>query len=118
MRYMYHVMYRQCVLVSPPRWLYRLTARILELSPFIPYMTRDQLIRVSLTPSPIPLLTPSPISQLHLSNEATPGVPRLEDLGVSPTPLEDKALGILRRYRDFIHYDKSLDELEAPHNKS
>ena len=55
--------------------------------------------------------------QLHLSNKATPGVPRLEDVGVSPLALEDKALPILRRYRDFLHFDRSLDELEAP-NKS
>jgi uncharacterized protein YbjT (DUF2867 family) len=98
-RYIYHVMYRQCVLVSPPRWAYRLVARTLELSPFVPHMTRDMLTR------------------LHLSNEATPGVPRLEDVGVSPLALEDKALPILRRYRDFLHFDRSLDELEAP-NKS
>ena len=60
----------------------------------------------------------NPSSQLHLSNEATPGVPRLEDVGVSPVALEEKALPLLRRYRDSLHFDRSLDELEAPNKLS
>jgi uncharacterized protein YbjT (DUF2867 family) len=96
-RYVFHVMYRQCVLVSPPRLAYRLVARTLELSPFVPYMTRDLMTR------------------LHLSNEATPGVPRLEDVGVAPVALEEKALSVLRRYRNFLHYNRAVDELDTPH---
>lgn len=63
-RYIYHVMYRQCVLVSPPRWMYRLVARTLELSPFVPHMTRDMLTRVS-PPSPHTILSPPPLSLTH-----------------------------------------------------
>ena len=53
-------------------------------------------------------------TQLHLSNAATPGLPGLEDVGVAPTALEDKALTVLRRFRDFLDFNRPVDELEAP----
>ena len=56
-------------------------------------------------------------TQLHMSNEVTPGLPQLEDVGVTPVALEEKALTFLRRYRDFLDFNRPVDELELP-NKS
>lgn len=92
-QYLYAIMYRPCNIVSPPAPLFRLTARLLELSPFIPYMTRDILTR------------------LHLSDSTTPGLPGLEDVGVAPCPLEDKALMVLRRYRNFLDHKKPTEDI-------
>ena len=55
------------------------------------------------------IITLSP--QLHLSNTPTPGLPGLEDVGITPCTLEEKALTILRRFRDFLDFDKSIDEI-------
>ena len=52
--------------------------------------------------------------QLHLSNVPTSGLPGLEDLGVTPTVLESNAIAILRRYRDFLDFDKSIDDMNQP----
>ena len=46
-QYMYQVMYRKCDIYTPPNWLFRFVAFMLEQNPFIPYMTRDILTRVS-----------------------------------------------------------------------
>jgi hypothetical protein len=40
-------------------------------------------------------------------------LPGLEDLGVDQTRLEDAAITVLRRYRNFYSYNKSLDDLES-----
>jgi len=34
-------------MVAPPHWVYNMAAYLLELNPFIPYMTRDMMKRVS-----------------------------------------------------------------------
>lgn len=92
--YLYRVMHRPFKPLSLPPPVFRLTAWALELSPFIPYMTRDILIR------------------LHLIEQLSGGLPGLEDVGVTPTNMEDVALTILRRYRQFVHFKKSIDEIE------
>ena len=51
--------------------------------------------------------------QLHLSDKTEQDLPGLEDLGVDPTRLEDAAITVLRRYRNFYSYNKSLDDLES-----
>ena len=48
-QYIYQMMYRTCNIYSPPKWLFRFAAFVLEQNPFIPYMTRDVLTRVSST---------------------------------------------------------------------
>ena len=53
-------------------------------------------------------------TQLHHSNVPTSGLPGLEDLGVSPTLLESNAIAILRRYRDFLDFDKPIDDINQP----
>ena len=90
----------------------RLTAWALELSPFIPYMTRDILIRVINDIINCNLFFKTTLLQLHLIEQLSGGLPGLEDVGVTPTNVEDVALTILRRYRQFVHFKKSIDEIE------
>ncbi|XP_064395625.1 NADH dehydrogenase [ubiquinone] 1 alpha subcomplex subunit 9, mitochondrial-like [Halichondria panicea] len=91
-QYIYRVMYRQCTVTPLPRALYRFVSSLMELNPFVPYMTRDIATR------------------LHLSNTPTPGLPGLEDLGVTPTHLEDVAINFIRRYRNFMDFDHPIEE--------
>ena len=91
--YIYAVTYRPFKPYSPPKFMARLVARILEMNPFIPYMTRDIWTR------------------LHLSDTPHEDLPGLEDLGVTPTPLEDVAIATVRRYRDFYTYNKPIDDV-------
>lgn len=53
--------------------------------------------------------------QLHLSNTPTPEVPTLEDLGVTPMALEDKAISFVRMYRDFLDVDRPIEETHPAH---
>lgn len=39
-----------------------------------------------------------------------PDLPGLEDLGIQPTPLEQKAIEVLRRHRRFRWLDAELEE--------
>ncbi|XP_062513284.1 NADH dehydrogenase [ubiquinone] 1 alpha subcomplex subunit 9, mitochondrial-like [Corticium candelabrum] len=94
--YLYQVLRRPFKPYSLPRPLYNLVAFAFENSPFDPYLTRDILIRQ------------------HLSDQLKAGVPGLEDLNVKPTAVEEAALGILRRHRDALHYNETIDELHAP----
>ena len=72
---------RKRLLLPVPRLLAMLPARIMELSPFPPILTRDQ------------------IRMLECDNVATGDAPGLGDLGLLPTPLEAVAPGYLARYR-------------------
>ena len=62
----------------------------------------------SLTHSPSHL---HPHMQLHLSDTPHEDLPGLEDLGVTPTPLEDVAIATVRRYRNFYTYNKPIDDV-------
>ena len=64
--------------------------------------------------NPPPLLSP----QLHLTNRPTPGLPGLEDLGITPQSIETKALATLRRYRAFLDFNKSLDDIQPTTSSS
>ena len=52
-----------------------------------------------------------------MSNVLTPDLPNLEDLGVTPTLLEDKAISFLRMYRDFLDYDRPIEETHPSQSK-
>jgi NADH dehydrogenase (ubiquinone) 1 alpha subcomplex subunit 9 len=93
--YIYQVLRRPYKPYSLPKPLYKFVALALESSPFDPILTRDILIRQ------------------HLNDVLTPGVPGLEDLNIKPTSVEEAALGVLRRHRDALHYNETLDELHA-----
>ena len=72
---------RRRLLLPVPGALAMLPARILELSPFPPLLTRDQ------------------IRMLASDNVAGGGAPGLADLGIAPTPLDAVVPGYLARYR-------------------
>ena len=52
-----------------------------------------------------------PHMQLHLSDTPHEDLPGLEDLGVTPTPVEDVAIATVRRYRNFYTYNKPVDDV-------
>ena len=54
-----------------------------------------------------------PIPQQHTSENITPGVPGLEDLGITPTQVELAAIRVLRRHRADRYFDLGIDEVEA-----
>ena len=72
---------RRRLLLPVPGILAMLPAGLMELSPFPPMLTRDQ------------------IRMLECDNVASGDAPGLADLGVEPTPLEAVAPGYLARYR-------------------
>lgn len=48
-----------------------------------------------------------------VSDCVQPGVPTLEDLGVTLTHIEDQVPWELRVYRAFNYYEAAIDEFEA-----
>lgn len=48
--------------------------------------------------------------QFHTTDMKYPGLPGLEDLGITPTSVEQKAIEILRRHRRFRHLEAELLE--------
>ncbi|XP_002740593.1 NADH dehydrogenase [ubiquinone] 1 alpha subcomplex subunit 9, mitochondrial-like [Saccoglossus kowalevskii] len=65
-----------------------------EMSFFEPWISRDKLER------------------FHTTEEVTPGMPGLEDLGVTPTSLEAAAIFGLRRHRAAKHFEEAVEEAE------
>ena len=51
--------------------------------------------------------------QEFMSDQVTPGLPGLEDLGVEPSTLETIAISVLRRHRQSFFWDESIDS-DAP----
>jgi uncharacterized protein YbjT (DUF2867 family) len=80
MRYMLQVLGRRRLLVSLPFGIATLQARFLELLP-APLLTRDQ------------------VELLKRDNVVSPGVPGLEALGITPTPIELIVPQYLARHR-------------------
>ncbi len=72
---------RRRLLLPVPGILAMLPARLMELSPFPPILTRDQ------------------IRMLARDNVAGADAPGLADLGIAPTPLDAVVPGYLARYR-------------------
>ncbi len=80
MRYMLKVVGRRRLLLSVPFGLARVPARFLELLPEPP-LTRDQ------------------VALLKVDNVVSPGMPGLQALGITPTPIELIVPQYLARYR-------------------
>ena len=49
----------------------------------------------------------------NLSDQVTPGLSGLADLGVEPSALETIAISVLRRHRDVFFFDDAMDS-DAP----
>jgi len=78
-----------------PESVYRMVAFFLEQSVFDPRLTRDKLVRHYLSEAP----------SSHVKN--------FEDLGITPSSINDAALGMLRRHRTMVHYDDAHSEDEV-----
>lgn len=90
--YIYAVAHRPFVPYPLPRPLYHLVAKFFAMNPFEPWTTPDK------------------VDRLHTSDLRLPGLPGLEELGVSPAAVEHKAIEILRRHRRFRYLEAGLDE--------
>uniref|UniRef100_A0A672ZP47 NADH dehydrogenase [ubiquinone] 1 alpha subcomplex subunit 9, mitochondrial n=1 Tax=Sphaeramia orbicularis TaxID=375764 RepID=A0A672ZP47_9TELE len=95
--YIYGVAHRPFVAYPMPRVLYHLAARAFSMSPFDPWTSPDKVDRVR-------------ISLMSLLYMKYPGLPGLEDLGITPSTIEQRAIEILRRHRRFRYLETQLDE--------
>ncbi|GCC24507.1 hypothetical protein chiPu_0002908 [Chiloscyllium punctatum] len=91
-KYIYAVMHRPFVSYPMPRPIYHLLARFFELSPFDQWTSRDK------------------VDRLHITDFKYPDLPGLEDLGITPTPIELKAIEVVRRHRKYRWLDTDLDD--------
>lgn len=58
-----------------------------------------------------PLLSPF-FLKFHTTDMTFPDLPGFEELGIEPTPLEQKAIEVLRRHRRFRWLDAELEEVK------
>ncbi|NXN22897.1 NDUA9 dehydrogenase, partial [Nycticryphes semicollaris] len=94
--YIYAVCFRTYLPYPLPRPLYHLVARFFEISPFEPWLTRDK------------------VDRFHTTDMTFSDLPGLEDLGIQPTSLEQKAIEVLRRHRRYRWLDAELEEAKPP----
>ncbi|XP_061438590.1 NADH dehydrogenase [ubiquinone] 1 alpha subcomplex subunit 9, mitochondrial isoform X2 [Rhineura floridana] len=90
--YMYAVLHRPFLPYPLPQPLYHLLARLFETNPFEPWTTRDK------------------VDRFHTTDMRFPDLPGLEDLGIVSTPIEQKAIEVLRRHRKFRWLEAELEE--------
>uniref|UniRef100_A0A8C8VKV9 NADH dehydrogenase [ubiquinone] 1 alpha subcomplex subunit 9, mitochondrial n=1 Tax=Pelusios castaneus TaxID=367368 RepID=A0A8C8VKV9_9SAUR len=90
--YVYATAHRYYLPVPVSRTLYHLFARISELIWHQPTLTRDK------------------VDRFHTTDKKLPDLPGLEDLGIQPTPVEQKAIEILRCHRRYRWLHANVDE--------
>ncbi|XP_072519679.1 NADH dehydrogenase [ubiquinone] 1 alpha subcomplex subunit 9, mitochondrial [Salminus brasiliensis] len=90
--YVYAVAFRPFVAYPMPRPLYHLVARFFEMSPFGPWTTCDK------------------VDRFHTTDMKYPGLPGFEDLGITPSSVEQRAIEILRRHRRYRFLEAELSE--------
>ncbi|KAK9399336.1 NADH dehydrogenase [Crotalus adamanteus] len=91
-KFVYSVMHRPFLTFPLPRPLFLFIARFFEMNPFEPWITRDK------------------VDRFYVTDKRVPDLPGLEDLGVIPTPLEYKAIEVLRRHRQSFWVDAELED--------
>ncbi|XP_047453134.1 NADH dehydrogenase [ubiquinone] 1 alpha subcomplex subunit 9, mitochondrial [Mugil cephalus] len=89
--YIYGVAHRPFVPYPAPRVFYLLAAQIFSKTPFEPWVTPDK------------------VERFHTTDMKYPGLPGLEDLGITASTVEQKAIEILRRHRRFRNLEADLD---------
>ncbi|MBW01783.1 NADH dehydrogenase [ubiquinone] 1 alpha subcomplex subunit 9, mitochondrial, partial [Eschrichtius robustus] len=80
-QYIFAMAHRPFLAYPLPHFACRWLGRLFEMSPFEPWTTRDKVKRV------------------HITDMTLPHLPGLEGLGIQATPLELKAIEVLRRHR-------------------
>uniref|UniRef100_A0A8D0P1T6 NADH dehydrogenase [ubiquinone] 1 alpha subcomplex subunit 9, mitochondrial n=1 Tax=Sus scrofa TaxID=9823 RepID=A0A8D0P1T6_PIG len=93
-QYIFAVAYRPFLPYPLPHFAYRWIGRLFEVSPFEPWTTRDKVERV------------------HMSDMTLPHLPGLEDLGIQATPLELKAIEVLRRHRTYRWLTSEMEDVK------
>ncbi|XP_029614812.1 NADH dehydrogenase [ubiquinone] 1 alpha subcomplex subunit 9, mitochondrial [Salmo trutta] len=88
--YVYAVAHRPFVPYPLPRPLYHLVACFFAMNPFEPWTTPDK------------------VDRFHTTDMKYPGLPGLEDLGIIPASVEQKAIEVLRRHRRFHFLEAEL----------
>ncbi|XP_015861894.1 NADH dehydrogenase [ubiquinone] 1 alpha subcomplex subunit 9, mitochondrial [Peromyscus maniculatus bairdii] len=91
-QYIYGMAHRTYIPYPLPQFAYRWIARLFEMSPFEPWTSRDKVERI------------------HISDVNVPDLPGLEDLGIQATPLELKAIEVLRRHRTYRWLSSEIEE--------
>uniref|UniRef100_A0A6B2F5G0 NADH dehydrogenase [ubiquinone] 1 alpha subcomplex subunit 9, mitochondrial n=1 Tax=Bothriechis nubestris TaxID=1766655 RepID=A0A6B2F5G0_9SAUR len=91
-KFVYSVMHRPFLTLPLPRPVFLFIARFFEMNPFEPWITRDK------------------VDRFYVTDKRLPDLPGLEDLGVNPTPLETKAIEVLRRHRRSYWVDAELED--------
>ncbi|XP_072810934.1 NADH dehydrogenase [ubiquinone] 1 alpha subcomplex subunit 9, mitochondrial [Vicugna pacos] len=93
-QYIFAVAHRPFLPYPLPHFAYRWVARLFETSPFEPWTTRDKVERV------------------HTTDMTLPHLPGLEDLGIQATPLELKAIEVLRRHRTYRWLSSEIEDVK------
>ncbi|KAM5334408.1 NADH dehydrogenase [ubiquinone] 1 alpha subcomplex subunit 9, mitochondrial [Glossophaga mutica] len=93
-QYVFGVAHRPFLPYPLPHFAYQLVARLFETSPFEPWTTRDKVERV------------------HVTDMTLPHLPGLEDLGIQATPLETKAIEVLRRHRTYRWLSSEIEDVK------
>uniref|UniRef100_A0A3P8W535 NADH dehydrogenase [ubiquinone] 1 alpha subcomplex subunit 9, mitochondrial n=1 Tax=Cynoglossus semilaevis TaxID=244447 RepID=A0A3P8W535_CYNSE len=89
--YIYGVIYRPFNPYSIPRPLYHLLARTFAMNPYKAWTS------------------PEKVDRLHLTDMKHPGLPGLEDLGITPSSLGQRAAEIMRRHHRHLHKEAVLE---------
>uniref|UniRef100_A0A2K5HUB4 Uncharacterized protein n=1 Tax=Colobus angolensis palliatus TaxID=336983 RepID=A0A2K5HUB4_COLAP len=78
------------IYISFSRWV----ARVFEINPFEPWITRDK------------------VERMHITDMKLPHLPGLEDVGIQATPLELKAIEVLRRHRTYRWLSAEIEDVK------
>uniref|UniRef100_G3S167 NADH dehydrogenase [ubiquinone] 1 alpha subcomplex subunit 9, mitochondrial n=1 Tax=Gorilla gorilla gorilla TaxID=9595 RepID=G3S167_GORGO len=93
-KYIFAVAHRLFLPFPLPLFAYRWVARVFEISPFEPWITRDK------------------VERMHITDMKLPHLPGLEDLGIQATPLELKAIEVLRRHRTYRWLSAEIEDVK------
>ncbi|XP_058938692.1 NADH dehydrogenase [ubiquinone] 1 alpha subcomplex subunit 9, mitochondrial [Kogia breviceps] len=93
-QYIFAVAHRPFLAYPLPHFVYQWLGRLFEMSPFEPWTTRDKVERV------------------HITDMTLPHLPGLEDLGIQATPLELKAIEVLRRHRTYRWLSSEIEDVK------
>uniref|UniRef100_A0A8C3AV50 NADH dehydrogenase [ubiquinone] 1 alpha subcomplex subunit 9, mitochondrial n=1 Tax=Cyclopterus lumpus TaxID=8103 RepID=A0A8C3AV50_CYCLU len=91
-KYIYGMAHRPFLPYPLPRPLYHLVARYFAMNPFEPWTTADK------------------VDRFHTTDMKYPGLPGLEDLGITPSTVEQRIIEIMRFHRKFRYQETDIDE--------
>ncbi|XP_011909625.1 PREDICTED: NADH dehydrogenase [ubiquinone] 1 alpha subcomplex subunit 9, mitochondrial isoform X2 [Cercocebus atys] len=93
-KYVFAVAHRLFLPLPLPLFVYRWIGRVFEINPFQPLITRDK------------------VERMHITDMKLPHLPGLEDVGIQATPLELKAIEVLRRHRTYRWLSAEIEDVK------